>query len=523
MDATPGGAYARRWWTLTVLCLSLVLIILGNTVLNVALPTLQRELDATATELQWMVDSYALVFAGLLLTFGALGDRFGRKGALQLGLVIFGLASVFATQSSSAVEIIIARSLMGIGAAFVLPGTLSILTNVFPPHERAKAIAIWSGLAGSGAAIGPIAGGWLVEDFSWAAVFWLNVIVVAIAIVGGVLLVPTSRDPEKVPLDPTGALLSIVGLTALLYAIIEAPNHGWLDPITVLSFAASAALLIGFAVWELRTRHPMLDLQFFKNPRFSAASATIALVFMAMFGMFFVMTQYLQFVRGYTPLEAGLHSLPMPVGMMVFAPLSARFVERHGARRVVTVGMVLATVALSGMSMLTVDTPYVFLALAFVVMGSGMGLVMPPATASIMATLPLGKAGVGSAVNDTTREVGGALGVAVLGSLLASSFQISDDTLAAAPEGMREAAGTSVGAAIRVAERLGGPAGDLLAAAGRDAFMDGLGVALLVSACVMLAGAFVAARFLPAHAEHHPEPELLPETADVEGPEVVVA
>lgn len=513
------ATHDRRWWTLTVLCLSLVLIILGNTVLNVALPTLQRELDATATELQWMVDSYALVFAGLLLLGGALGDRFGRKGALLLGLTIFGLASVAATQSSEPMHLIVARGVMGVGSALVMPATLSVLTNVFPPHERAKAIGIWSGLAGSGAAIGPIAGGWLVEHFSWAAVFWLNVIVVVIALVGGVLLVPTSRDPEEAPLDPMGAILSITGVGALLYAIIEAPNHGWLSVETLLGFVLAAVLLAGFAVWELRTPHPMLDLQFFKNPRFSAASATIAVTFMSMFGFFFVMTQYLQFVRGYDALEAGLHTLPMPIGMMLAAPNSVRLVSRFGPRRVVTTGMLLAALGLALMSFLEADTPYLYLAVAFVILGLGMGFTMPPATTSIMASLPLGKAGVGSAVNDTTREVGGALGVAILGSLLASSFRADmDEVLVNAPEQLREVARSSVGAAVTLAERVGGPAGELLAAAGRTAYVDGMGIALGMAAVVMLLGAAGASRYFPHTVEPHPAPPILPPDPEVDGP-----
>ncbi|HUS62651.1 MAG TPA: MFS transporter, partial [Acidimicrobiales bacterium] len=386
------ATHERRWWTLTVLCLSLVLIILGNTVLNVALPTLQRELNAKQTDLQWMVDAYSLVFAGLLLTAGALGDRFGRKGFLQLGLTIFGLASLSATQATSPGHIIAARAVMGIGAAFVMPATLSILTNVFPPNERAKAIGIWAGLAGGGAAIGPIAGGYLVEHFSWSAVFYLNIPVVLVAIVAGILLVPTSKDPEGHPLDPIGALLSIAGLTALIYAVIEGPNHGWLGNETLMTFALAVVLLGLFGAWEIRTSSPMLDLKFFRNPRFSAASGAIMVQFMTMMGMFFLLTQDLQFGRGYSALAAGVHSLPMPVAMMTLASTSSTLVERHGPRRVVTFGMVLTAGGVIGLSFLDVTTPYIFLAVALLVMGTGAGMVMPPSTTSIMSTLPLGKA-----------------------------------------------------------------------------------------------------------------------------------
>src|SRR4051794_28658356 len=263
--------YERRWWILGILCLSLVMVILGNTVLNVAIPTLIRELDATSTELQWMVDAYGLVFAGLLLTCGALGDRFGRKGALQTGLVIFGLASFASTFATEPAHLIATRAIMGLGAALVMPATLSLLTNVFPPHERARAIAIWAGLAGAGAAIGPIAGGWLLDHYYWGSIFFLNLPVVVIALVGGAILVPTSKDPAQPPLDVRGALLSIAGLASLLYAIIEAPNRGWTGATTLGCFVLAVVFLGSFALWEHHTDHPMLALRYFRDRRFTAS------------------------------------------------------------------------------------------------------------------------------------------------------------------------------------------------------------------------------------------------------------
>ena len=492
------ATHERRWATLVVLCLSLVMVILGNTVLNVALPTLVRELDATSTQLQWMVDSYALVFAGLLLTAGALGDRFGRKGALQIGLVVFGAASLLSVFATEADHLVATRALMGVGAALVMPATLSILTNVFPPEERAKAIAIWAGLAGSGAAIGPIAGGWLLEHFGWASVFFLNLPIVVVAIVAGHFLVPRSSDPDSPPLDPRGALLSIVGLGALLYAIIEAPSHGWTDARTLAAFGFAVVVLAVFAAWELRAPSPMLDLRFFRDRRFSAASAAITLTFFAMFGMFFLMTQYLQLVRGYSALQAGVRTLPMALGMMVVAPSSAKVVERFGAKRVITAGLLLVAAGLSSISLLDAGTPYLQLALSLVVLALGMGLTMPPSTTLIMASLPLGKAGVGSAVNDTTRELGGALGVAVLGSLLASGYSSGlADALRGAPAPAAEAARSSLGGALAVAEQLGGGAGAALARAAELAFVDAMGTAVLVGASTALLGAVVIATFLP--------------------------
>jgi EmrB/QacA subfamily drug resistance transporter len=486
----------RRWWVLSVLCLSLVMVILGNTVLNVAIPTLVRELDASATELQWMVDAYGLVFAGLLLTCGALGDRFGRKGALQAGLVVFGLASLVSTQATEPSHLMATRAVMGVGAALVMPATLSILTNVFPPHERARAIAIWAGLSGAGAAIGPIAGGWLLEHFYWGSVFFLNVPVVVLALVAGGVLVPTSKDPQQPPLDIQGALLSILGLGALLYAIIEAPNHGWGSGTTLAGFAAAAVFLGAFAWWELRSEHPMLDLRFFRDPRFSTSSIAVMLVFFAMFGTFFLMTQYLQLVHGYSALAAGFRTLPSALVMMVMAPNSAKLVERFGARAIVTTGLAFVAAGMFGMSTLGVDSSYLPFFACLVVMASGMSMVMPPCTALIMSSLPLGKAGVGSAVNDTTRELGGALGVAVLGSALASVYSSHLEPVTArlaAP--VAEAAAASLGGALQYAQEPG------LAAAAKQAFIDGLGVATLVGAGVAVLGAVVVRRFLPA--THH--------------------
>jgi EmrB/QacA subfamily drug resistance transporter len=494
-------AAVSPWWTLAVLCLSLVMVVLGNTVLNVALPTLVRELGATSTQLQWMVDSYALVFAGLLLTAGALGDRFGRKGALILGLIIFGAASLVSSFATSADHLIATRAVMGLGAALVMPATLSILTSVFPPEQRAQAIAIWAAFAGAGGAIGPVAGGWLLEHFYWGSVFLLNVPVVAVALIAGRWLVPASRDPEHASIDLAGAGLSIVGLGALLYGIIEAPNFGWTDPLVLISFAVALVFLGLFTVWEMRIPHPMLDLGFFKDPRFSAASAAIMLVFFAMFGTFFLLTQYLQVVRGYSPLAAGVRTLPMALTMMVVAPASARLVERLGPRRVVGFGLATVGVGLALASALGTDSPYAMLALILIVLATGMALTMAPSTASIMSSLPLRKAGVGSAWNDTTRELGGALGVAVLGSLAASQYaSLVRESLAGVPESAARAAEASVGAAVQVSSQLPGAIGPDLAGAARAAFVDAMGVAYLVAAAVAFIASIVVGKYLPTRA-----------------------
>ena len=329
-----------------MLCTSLIIVIVGNTVLNVALPTLQKPVDqgglgATNTEVQWVVDAYGLVFAGLLFTAAALGDRFGRKGALQAGLLIFAAGSVIGAIADSPGVLIAGRAVMGIGAAFVMPSTLSILTNVFPGRERAKAIAIWAGIAGSGAAIGPVASGLLLEHFWWGSVFLVNLPIIAVALIAGWVLVPKSKDSTETPLDPVGALLSIIGLSALVYAIIEGPHHGWVSVESLLWFGGAAITLVAFGLWEWRNRHPMLDLRLFRNPRFAVSSGGITLVFFAMFGTFFLLAQYLQGVLEYSPLGAAVRLLPISVVMMAVAPNTPKLVARFGADRVGMAGLLM--------------------------------------------------------------------------------------------------------------------------------------------------------------------------------------
>jgi EmrB/QacA subfamily drug resistance transporter len=497
MDADT--IYRRRWATLMVLSLSLVIIGLDNTILNVALPTLVRELGATASQLQWMVDAYILVFAGLLLTMGALGDRFGRKLALTVGLIIFGLSSVAAAFADSATTLIAARAVMGVGGALIMPATLSIITNVFEGQERGRAIAIWAGVAGLGIILGPVIGGWLLESYWWGSIFLINVFVVIVALVGGAFLVPESKDPDATPLDPLGAVLSIAGLVALVFAIIEAPSRGWTDPVVVGAFLGAAVVLSVFLWWETRTEHPMLRLSFFKNPRFSAASVAITLVFFAMFGTVFLNTQYLQFVLGYTPLEAGFRVMPVAT-MIIAAPLSARLAERFGTKVVVASGLTVVAVALTVLATITIDSGYGRVAVALAILGAGMGTAMAPATESIMGSLPLAKAGVGSAMNDTTRQVGGALGVAILGSVLASSYGAAmEPVVAQLPTAAADVASDSIGGAAAVASQIGEAGAGLIEAAS-SAFIDGMNSAVWVAVGVALLGAVITWAYLPARA-----------------------
>lgn len=500
MDTAPTNdkAYRRRWAILAILSLSLIIIGLDNTVLNVALPTIQRHFDASASELQWMVDSYILVYAGLLLMLGALGDRFGRKRALQLGLLLFAGFSVFAAYAQSPAQLITARALMGIGGALIMPSTLSILVNVFPRTERGKAIGIWAGMAAVGIPLGPLLSGWLLRYFSWGSVFWINVPIALTALVIGAFLVPESRDPSAKRIDWGGALLSIAGLTALVYAIIEAPNRGWTDGMVLGTFAAAAVLLCCFVLLERRLSQPMLDMKLFRNPRLSMGSGSIGIAFLAMFGCIFLLTQYFQFVRGYSALSAGLRLLPFAAGMMLGAPNSHRLVKRFGVKPVVAAGLALIAVTLCTVLTLSVETPYWILGTEIACMALGFALVMAPSSNEVMSVVPEENAGVGSALNDTVRQVGGALGVAILGSALNSVYSSHmADQVARLPAAAAGAAQDSVGAATQIAATIGGPAGSALMHGAAEAFTDGIHVAVAVAAGLAVAGMIAVLIFMP--------------------------
>lgn len=493
--------YERRWWILGVLCLSLLVIGLDNTILNVALPTLVRDLHASTSQLQWMVDAYVLVFAGLLLTTGSLSDRYGRRYALAAGLVVFGIGSVLSAFAGTASMLIATRALMGVGGALIMPSTLSILTNVFPPEERGRAIGVWAGVSGMGIAIGPIVGGWLLNHFWWGSVFLVNVPVVIFALIAGRLIVPNSKDPSPNALDPVGAVLSIAGLVSLVYGIIEAPAHGWTSPQTLGTFAAAVVVLVAFVLWELRSDHPMLNVEFFENPRFTAANISIVLVFFALFGSLFFLTQYLQFVLGYSALQAGIRVAPLALVLMVGAPIAGRLTARFGNKVLVSTGMATVAVGLWFMGTLTVTSGYGHVLIALLILGLGMGTAMVPATESIMGSLPLAKAGVGSAMNDTTRQIGGALGVAILGSIFSSAYATHiAGSLAGLPAATAAAATNSVGAALAIGAKIGGAQGAAIVAAARSSFIHAMDRGLGVGAAIALLGAIVAFVWLPHRA-----------------------
>jgi EmrB/QacA subfamily drug resistance transporter len=501
---TDDPVYRKRWLTLGVLCTSLIVIGVDNTILNVALPTLATDLDAGTSQLQWIVDGYTLVFAGLLLTCGSLGDRFGRKGALSVGLVIFGAGSVLSAFAGSSAHLIATRCIMGAGGALIMPATLSIITNVFTvPAERARAIGIWAGMSAVGIAVGPVAGGYLLEHFYWGSVFLVNIPIVLFALIAGWFIVPNSKDPSAPRLDPVGAVLSILGLTALLWTIIEAPDKGWTSPTILGGFLAAAVVLGGFAFWEAHSDHPMLDVGFFRDMRFTAASVAIALTFFALFGSLFLTTQYLQSVLGYTALEAGVRVIPFALVMMVLAPQSPKLAEKFGTKRVVASGLTLVSVGLGSLAFAEPSAGYTPVLISYIVIATGMALTMAPSTESIMGSLPPAKAGVGSAVNDTTRQVGGALGVAIIGSVYSSIYVSRVDEAIAGkgiPANVSDAITSSVTGALVVADKVGGSSGAQLAAAAKSAFVEGMHHGVVVGAGVALLGAVICLLWLPARA-----------------------
>lgn len=487
-----------------MLCVPLLITSLDNTVLSVALPTLVRKLHATDTELQWIVDAYVLVFGGLMLAAGSLADRVGRKRTFVAGLAVFAVCSTWASFSGSAGMLIGARASMGLGAALIMPSTLSIITNTFSdPGERQRALGVWAGTTGAGVALGPIVGGILLAHFAWGSVFLINVPIAALGLVLAIRLVPNSLDPNAQRPDPGGALLSITGLGLLLWAIIEAPVHGWFSPSVIAAGAGGLLVLATFVAWEARSSHPMLNLWFFRRRSFSAAVACVGMQMFGLMGALFVLTQFLQFQLGYSPLQAGVRMLPAAGGIALVAPLSPVLVRRLGTKFTVAVGLLLVAGGLLQISGSSVETTYTGQLAGTIMLGVGAGVVMPAALGSVMGTLPLEHTGVGSATNGTFVQVGGALGVAIVGSALSTRYQHRmTDALAGqhVPHAVHDTILGSLGGALGVAEHLGGVAGALLAGAARSAFMSGMDLGLRIAACVALAGVLVALLALPVTA-----------------------
>jgi EmrB/QacA subfamily drug resistance transporter len=503
--ATPADGdrvHARRWAILAVLCLSVFLALIDNTIVNVALPSISRQLHATTSDLQWIVDAYSLVFASLLLVGGSLGDRYGRKGALQVGLAAFAGFSAFAGLSGSTHVLIAARCLMGAAAALIFPATLAILTNTFTDaRERAAAVGIWTGITGLGVALGPVTGGLLLEHFSWSSVFFATIPIAVLALALGAWLVPASRDPAAPRLDLFGFALSIAAVGAVVYTTIEAPARGWLAPATLAGYGAGAVLLVVFAAWEHRVREPMLDITLFRDIRFSAASFSIAAAFFGLFGFIFLITQYFQIVHGYSPLSAGIRTLPFALGVGAAAPAAPVLAGRLGTKIVVPAGLILMAAGFFIASTLGSGSAYFGPVLvSMVLMAVGLGLVTAPSTGAILAVLPLGKAGVGSAVNDVTRELGGTFGVAVVGAVFSSVYGPRLAQLlhgAGLPPAALAAARQSPAAALQVAGQAPASAHAAIIDAANQAFVAALSRGSLVCAAVVALGAVIAFLVLP--------------------------
>ncbi|PTM99642.1 MFS transporter [Streptomyces sp. VMFN-G11Ma] len=498
----PEEVHRRRWAILGVLMLSLLIVVLDNSILNVAIKTISTPapvgLGATQSELEWAINAYTLVFAGLLFTAGLIGDRVGRKKVLLGGLVVFGVGSALAAESGSPTQLIAYRALMALGAAFVMPATLAVLMNVFEREEQPKAIGMWAGGVGLAIAIGPITGGLLLDHFWWGSVFLVNVPIVILALVLMVWLVPDSRDPRPGRLDPVGVVLSVIGLVLLVYGIIKGGELAdFTDAKVLATIVAGLVVLAAFVVYEKRSDHPSLDVTYFKNKVFSAAMAAIALVFFALMGVTFFSVFYMQSVRGYSPLQTGALMLPLAAAQLIFAPRARLLVDRFGNKVTTGGGLLLLAAMLAAFAGFEKDTPIWVLEIIFFLMGTGMAHVMTPTSVVIMQALPREKAGSASALSNTFRQVGGALGIAILGSVLSTAYRSGiEDKLGLLPAGLRDTAGESIEATLGVAAKLG-PRGNGLITPADDAFLHAMHVTALCGTGVALIGALVVFLFLP--------------------------
>ncbi|NGO06719.1 DHA2 family efflux MFS transporter permease subunit [Streptomyces sp. HC44] len=489
---------ARRTAVLTVMCLALAVVVGMLASLLVAVPDIARDLRATESELQWIMNAYGVTFAGLLLLGGALGDRYGRKGVLLAGLAVFAFASGAVLWIDDVNLMIGLRGLAGVGAALVMPMTLSIITHVFPPEERGRAVGIWSGVSFGSALLAVLLAGGLLEAYSWRSVFVANTVLAALAFVTAAVLAPTSKNAESTPLDALGALLSVVGIGALVFGIVEGPELGWSDGTVLAGFAVGVAGLVAFVLWELKAEHPLLDPRLFRLRGVSAGSLIITAESIAMLGFFFLGLQYLQEILGYSPIQSGLALVAMAAGAMVFSPVAPGFAKRYGMRAVMTLGMAVIAAGL-GVLGVTVDSGSIWTFLtATTLLGAGIAFAATPATEAIVAALPPAKQGVASALNDLTRELGGVLGIAILGSVFNTTYRAdTGDAVRGLPTEAAETARDSLTGALRTADQLGGRPGAELADAARDAFNAGMTNALLGGIAVVLLGTLAAVLLLP--------------------------
>lgn len=500
LDGIDPHVYSRRWWVLGTLCLTLLGVMLANSSLNMALPMMSKDLGMTQLELTWVVNVYTLVFASLLFISGAVGDRYGRKITMQIGLAIFTAGSIYAGFfAQTGTELIISRIIMGIGGAFVMPTTLSIINNTFPKSERARAVAIWGAVAGIGMMFGSIISGILLEHFSWHSLFYFSAIIAVIGLVANQYLAHESKDEKESPVDWLGGLFSTIGIFGVVYGITEAPSAGITDGLVLVSLIGGIVALVLFVLWEIRSKSPMLDMKLFKNRAFSVSSLTLTLVFLAMSGVFFSMSQLMQLIMGYSPLESALLTIPLMLPMMFISPLVPSVVKKVGARLTISIGLAMTSLAFVAMAIWTKDVTYWHLFGTMLVMMLGITFAMTPGTNILMASVPRNRSGMGSAMNDTVRELGSALGVAVLGAVLSAVYgQKILETAQQFTGQLREGLESSLAVALRVAENLGPQAGNVANAA-MDAWMHGLSQASLIAAAIIFVSAIIAYVGLPKH------------------------
>ena len=479
----------QRTLVLVAMCLALVLVIAGVSMLAVGLPSVGADLHLSQSGLTWVADAYALTLASLLLVAGAIGDRFGRRGALLAGIVVFGVGSLLSAMAHSGGELVAFRALTGVGGALIMPGTLSTITSVFPPEERARAVGVWAGFAGAGGTLGMLAAGGLLGSFAWPSIFFVTAAVAAITFFVVLAFVPTTRSSEHVGLDPLGTVLSALGIGSIVLGIMEGPIHGWSAPLTVVALAVGVALATVFVLWELRAEHPLLDPRLFRYRGFATGSASLLVLFIALFGIFLVILQYLQLLLGYSALKSAVALLPMTLVMLPVSTVAAPLSVRYGQKLIGGSGLAISALGVAFFSTLDAHSGFASLAVAEVLLALGVGLAMTPATNAIVSSLPTAKQGVASAVNDTTREIGTALGIAIMGSMFTSGYRHGiDGHLAGLTKDVADQAREAPGLVLQAAGHLG-PKGDALAVAARDAFASGMRFSMLIGAGLLLAGA----------------------------------
>ncbi|MBN2238372.1 MAG: DHA2 family efflux MFS transporter permease subunit [Dehalococcoidales bacterium] len=501
--------YRRRWWTLVVIAISVLIVILDSTIVNIALPTLQREMNTTQSELQWIINSYILVFGSLMLTTGSLGDRFGRKRMLQAGILIFAAASAIAAFAATGGSLIIWRAVMGIGGAMILPATLAIITNVFPKEERGKAIGVWAGLNGIGIALGPIIGGLIIDKLEWNWIFLINLPIAVIALVLGLFLVPNSRDPNPKKIDIPGTVISAAALAGLSYGLIQGGKDGWTDAWVIASLAGAVVLIGVFILWERFTSHPVIEISFFKDRNFSAGVGSVCMMALAMIGVSFGMTLYMQFVQQFTALETGIRFIPMAVGVLLGSGSSHRATSKFGTRAVIAAGFAGTAIMGALASFWEVSTDFWIIGLVLFGFGFFLGYIAAPATTAVMGSLSEERAGIGSAMNTVSRMISGSIGVAIIGSILgtvySSSFKEAVSVIQGLPVAFTEAASDSVGVAVTLAGQLPPEAAETVTGIARQSFMDGWQVTSLITCGLSIVGAILISRIMPSRQSQNSE------------------